>query len=165
MLELKELTTKDSWTQFEASILTVGLFTKLPISIVNEHSDTYPMILLWRGVLDQTLFDLLRGPLVDCRPPPKRNPRGLPSKAYLKKLKHWNEVCVREANKVHRDAIHWLYGGKTIYEWLDTEDKLLETNSDFIQVCELAAIEPDLVKSTIIKLLTLKEKTLNQWVE
>lgn len=161
------LKTREEWQAFEASLLTVGLFERLPVSSGNNAStrDDDAIRTLWRSVITRALFDILRGPTVNATSPPRKNP-GSPSKEYLKKLKHHTEVVLRRSNAIYRDAVHWLHSGKTVTDWLDYEEEgtqgvLRERDSDFVVTCELAELDPGLVKSIFIKLIKQKEQALD----
>lgn len=154
-LDISNLHTPEDWQQFEASLLTVGLFEKLPVSVPEASEDDIKMILLWRSVITQALFDILRGPTVDC------------SSVWLS-LEDLAKSGIREHNlkqsqQIYRDAIHWVYGGRTVLEWVDDLNKLSERDTDFVQVCDLAHIEPGLVRTTFVKLVDLKRERLALW--
>lgn len=154
-LDISNLHTPSDWQQFEASLLTIGLFEKLPVSVPEASEDDIKMITLWRSVITQVLFDILRGPTVDC------------SSVWLTQ----DEIAkagirdhnLKQSRQVYRDAVHWLYGGRTFLEWVDDLNQLNERDSDFVQVCDLAHIEPGLVRTTFVKLIDLKRERLAKW--
>lgn len=156
-----KLDTPEDWTQFEASLLTIGLFEHFPLPSHQKHESDDNMTRLWRSVVTRALFDCLRGPTVDASQPPRKNP-GRPSRQYQKRLKHYNEVVLKRSSAIYKDAIHWLYEGKTVNDWLDSEgSEVYERDTDFVQVCDLASLDPALVKSTFLKLMSMKGRVVN----
>ena len=162
------LKTPEEWTAFEASLLTVGLFERLPISTSNAHEngdtslhDDENIKILWRSVLSRALFDILRGPTVDASVPPipSYNEDGTLKQSYKSRKKHYEDVVLKQSKAIYRDAVHWLHGGKTVHDWLEN-DEVVERDSDFVVCCDMAGLEPSLVKTTFIKLIQLKEKSL-----
>lgn len=152
------LETLEDWTQFEASLLTIGLFEHFPLPPHQKHEADDTMTRLWRSVVTRALFDCLRGPTVDASQPPKKNP-GRPSHAYRKRYRHYNEVVLKRSSAIYKDAIHWLYEGKTVNDWLDNDgSEIVERDSDFVQVCDLASLDPTLVKTTFMKLMQMKSR-------
>lgn len=154
-LDISNLHTPQDWQQFEASLLTLGLFEKLPVTVPEASEDDVKMIILWRSVITQALFDILRGPTVDS------------SSLWLTKedisVSKIRSNNLKQSKQIYRDAVHWVYGGKTLVEWVDDLNQLNERDSDFVQVCDLAHIEPGLVRATFVKLIDLKRERLEKY--
>ena len=68
-------------------------------------------------------------------------------------------MITHEDGSVTLTETEWLYEGKTVNDWLDSEGtEVYERDTDFVQVCDLASLDPALVKSTFLKLMQLKSK-------
>jgi len=149
---------KGDWVEFEASLLTKGFFQLFPLENIKEFSPNHRgFIRLWRACLDRALFDALRGPMVDLAEASRNAP--------LQETRRNESMRKRakDSERAYRNVIHWLYSDKSIYQprgktLKRPEDNAVEEDSDFTSVCALANLEPGLVKSAFIKLMTLKEK-------
>ena len=105
-----KLETLQDWTQFEASLLTIGLFEHFPLPKYQRYLEDDNMTVLWRAVITRALFDVLRGPTVDASPPPTDTD----SPTFKKRMKHYNDVVLRRSYGIYKDAIHWLYEGRPV---------------------------------------------------
>jgi hypothetical protein len=147
------LETLADWTQFEASLLTIGLFEHFPLPSIEKTLEDDNMTKLWRAVVTRALFDCLRGPTVDASPPPSDTD----SPSYPRRIKHYKDVVLKRSKGIYTSAIHWLYEGKSVSDWLDKEgSEIIERDSDFVMVCDLASLDPSLVKQTFLRLMKMK---------
>lgn len=148
-----KLTTLEEWTQFEASLLTIGLFEHFPLPPLESSLVDDKMTILWRAVITRALFDVLRGPTVDASPPPSDTD----SPTFEKRMKHYNDVVLKRSRGIYKDAVHWLYEGKTVLDWLEEDgSEIITRDTDFVQVCDLASLDPSLVRDTFMRLMKMK---------
>jgi len=126
--------------------------------------DDEKIVTLWRSVLTQALFDYLRGPTVDARPPPRRkHKKGRASQSYLEKKKLYDNVILPRARAIHRDVVHWVFGGTEAFDYIEETGEFVETPSDFVYVCELACLDPAFVKTTFIRLAETKKEAITRY--
>lgn len=152
-----DLSTSEGFQMFEASLLSQGLFRRLPFRCdsLTTHFDDKTAT-LWRVVLDVALRDFLVGKTVDARRKPLKGEDN-----YKKRYRDYLD-SLKISGKIYQEVVLWLYGGT---REIDRDHEIYtkgkasgvnESSVDFDMVCELAILDTKLVKETFVKLKNYK---------